>query len=144
MTKRLIIIAVVVALLWLQGCSGESNVSGWVWSDDGVGVRVGTKVSENNEAGLSMLHRSGDNEPRVVGLYGVHHFPEPVKFRNPLIVDFLPETLEGTAYLGGRLDVDLEMGETSMEPIAGIIFEDTLFFETSLDRPVLFGLRIKF
>lgn len=136
------IVLVVVLLLCLSSCT---STSAWIWGDDGaVGARVGTNVTENNEAGLSMLWWPEDVDPEVMGLYAIHHFPVPVEFRNPLIVDFLPEILEGRAYLGGKLDVDFGTDETTVGPIAGVIFENTLFFETSLDKPVLFGLRFKF
>lgn len=151
--KKLCVLVVLLLclLLCLPGCSGNT----WVWDDDGaVGARLGTNVTENNEAGLSMLWRPDDSGPRVMGLYGVHHFPEPVEFRNPLILDFMPETLEGKPYIGGKFDVNFDTNETLIGPVAGIIFEDVLFLEyqfqsfgpgtTSASSKVLFGLRFEF
>lgn len=139
--KNLIVLVVVALLFCLTGCSGNT----WVWGDNGaVGARIGTKVTENNEAGLSVLWWPDDSEPEELGLYAVHHFPGTVEFRNPLIVDFLPEILEGRPYLGGKLDVNFDTDETFVGPIAGVIFENTIFIETSLDKPLLFGLRFEF
>lgn len=144
-----LIVVVVLLLCLLAGCEGNNSadnpVKTWYWGDNGaVGARIGTKITENNEAGISMLWWPSDSEPKVLGLYGVHHFPDIVEFRNPLIVDFLPETLKGKAYLGGKLDINCITDETTVGPVAGVIFENTLFFETSVDKPILFGLRFEF
>lgn len=125
-----------------SGCNSEMNA--WAWEeDDSLGVRIGGFLSENNEAGGSMNWQDEDSGPRVLGLYALHHFPEKVEFRNPLILDFLPETLFGTAYLGGKLDVNLDTNNTSLTPVAGVIFADTLFIEQSLDGNSMFGLRAR-
>jgi len=148
--KNVIVVVAVVLLLCLAGCE-----SAWVWGDnEAVGARIGTYVTENNEAGLSMLWWPDDNEPRVLGLYGVHHFPGLVEFRNPLIVDFLPETIEGRTYLGAKLDVNFDTEDTSIDPVAGIVFEDIIFLEyqfqsfsqdsSSMSSKILFGLRMDF
>ena len=150
-----VVVMSVLLLCLLAGCSEDNSMSAWAWGDSGaIGARVGTKVTENNEAGLSMVWWPDDSEPRVLGLYGVHHFPDPVEFRNPLMLDFLPETLEARAYIGGKLDVNLDTDDTSIGPVAGVIFEDILFIEyrfqsfsqntNSVSSEVLLGLRIEF
>jgi len=154
MKKLMQIVLVVVLLLCLPGCISNST-SAWAWGDEGaIGARVGTKVTENNEAGLSMLCWPDDDEPRVLGLYGVHHFAEPVEFRNPLMLEFLPETLEAKTYIGGKLDVNLDTDSSSVGPIAGVIFEDIIFLEyqfqsfdqgsSSVSSKILFGVRAEF
>ena len=150
-------VIVVLALLFglFAGCSENNSAKIWTWGDSrAVGARIGTNITENNEAGLSMLWWPSDSEPRVLGLYGVHHFPEPIVFRNPLILDFLPKELKAKSYLGGKLDVTFDTDDVSIDPVAGIVFEDIFFLEyqlqsfsqdsSSMISKILFGLRMEF
>ena len=142
--KNVIVLVVVLLLCLVTGCA-ENNSAVWFWEDtEAVGARIGTKLTENNEAGLSMLWGPDESEPRILGLYAVNHLIDLVEFRNPIIVDFLPETLMGRPYLGGKLDINFDTDETTVGPIAGIIFEETFYIETSIDKPLMFGLRAKF
>jgi len=145
----------VVAVVLLLSLPVRGQVSTWAWGDDeAVGARVGRKITENNEAGLSMLWWPDDTEPRVLGLYGIHHLGNTVEIRNPLILDFLPETIEARPYVGAKVDLHLDNKKTSVGPVAGILFEDILFLEyqyqsfepntTSATSKIIFGLRINF
>lgn len=150
--KQLFLAVVIVLLLCLPV---QATISTWLWGDnEAVGARIGTEVTENNEAGLSMLWWPDDQEPRVLGFYGVHHSANAVKFRNPLILDFTPEMIEGRPYIGAKIDINVEDNESSVGPVAGVLFEDILFMEyqyqsfeqgsTSTSSKIIFGLRIKF
>ena len=140
---KMLILAVVVVLL----CAPvqASDIATWVWGeDDAINARIGTFLTENNEAGISFKWRDNDSEPRQIGLYVVHQFPDVVKFQPPIVTDFLPETINGTGYLGLKFDRDLDTHTNKTTPIGGIIFEDILFIEYSLDGDALLGIRIKF
>jgi len=145
----------ILLLVLLLSVPAQANISSWIWGDsEAVSARFGIPVTENNEAGLSFLWWPDDSEPKVLGLYGVHYFANSVPFRNPLILDFLPETFEGRPYIGAKLDVNFDTDDTAIGPVAGIIFEDVLFLEyqfqnfeqgsSSVDNKIVFGLRIKF
>ncbi len=149
----------VVLLVLLLSLPVQGSISTWIWGDDeAVGARIGTQITENNEAGLSMLVWPGDSdrdaELIALGLYGVYRFPQTAEFRNPLILDFLPETIEGRPYIGGKFDINLDTNKSSVAPVAGIVFQDILFLEyqfqsfspdsASVSSKVVFGLRIKF
>lgn len=127
----------------LAGCNEEMTMWGWD-EDDAIGARAGTFLTENNETGFSVKLRDGDSELQTLGIYAVHHFPDLVEFRNPLMVDFLPETLSGAAYFGGKIDHDVQVNTTETNLIAGVILEDTVFFETSQNGDSLVGLRCIF
>lgn len=147
--KNVIVLVILVLLLFLPGCTG------WLWEDEGVGVRLGTKITENNEIGLSATLWEEDCEPRVFGAYVIRHIPEPnVPFRNPLMLDFLPEVFQAKAYFGGKLDYNLDLNDTSLGPLAGIIIEDIFFVEyqyqsfeqgaSAVSNKILFGIRTEF
>lgn len=139
-------VAILMCLLAisLAGCN-SSQMTTWVWDDnDAIGVRAGTFLTENNEAGLSAKWRDEDSELQTLGLYAVHHFPDLVEFRNPLMVDFLPETFSGSAYFGGKIDHNMDMNTSEADLIAGVIVEDVVFFEYSQNGDSLVGLRFKF
>ncbi len=139
--RNVILAVVVVLFLCASGCVSTA----WVWDDnDAIGARVGGYLTENNEAGGSIKMRDEDSEIREVGIYAIHHFPDLVEFRNPFMVDFLPDTITGSAYLGGKIDYDLDTHNSKTDPIAGVIFEDTLFIEHSLDGNSFLGLRFKY
>jgi len=124
----------------LAGC----NMTMWAWDEDeAINVRAGMFLTENNEAGFSAKLRDGDSELQTLGIYAVHHFPDLVEFRNPFadIVSFLPETFSGAAYFGGRIDQNVDINTTESDLIAGVILEDTVFFETSQNGDSLVGLR---
>lgn len=152
MCKRLIFVVAVVLLLCLPV---RGSMSTWLWGDDeAVGARIGTKVTENNEAGLSMLWWPDEQEPEVLGFYGIHHSATSVEIRNPLMLEFAPETINGRPYIGAKMDIHLDNNKTSMGPVAGIMFEDILFLEyqyqsfsqgsVSPSSKIIFGLRIEF
>jgi hypothetical protein len=129
----------------LAGCYEEMTM--WGWDEDGaIGVRAGMFLTENNETGFSAKLRDGDSELQTLGIYAVHHFPDLVEFRNPFadIVSFLPPTLSGAAYFGGKIDHDVQVNTTETNLIAGVILEDTVFFETSQNGDSLVGLRCIF
>jgi len=126
---KYVITVVLLLCLLVSGCA-ENSVTAWAWGDsEGIGARVGTKVTANNEVGVSAVLWEEDCEPRVVGIYALRHFPDPVEFRNPLMLDFLPEILQAKAYLGGKLDHNLDLNETSVGPVAGLVLEENIFFE---------------
>ena len=138
-----LILAVVVLLL----CAPvqASDIATWVWgSDDAINARIGTFLTENNEVGGSFKWRDNDSEPRQIGIYVAHHFPDIVKFQPPIVTDFLPETINGTGYLGLKFIRDLDTHINKTTPIAGIVFEDILFLEYSLDGMTSLGIRIRF
>lgn len=147
--KNVIVLVVMVVLFCLSGCTG------WLWEDEGVGMRLGGRITENNEVGGSAILWEEDCEPRVFGAYVIRHIPEPnVPFRNPLMLDFLPEVFQAKAYFGGKLDYNLDLNETSLGPLAGIIIEDIFFVEyqyqsfeqgaSTVDNKILFGIRTEF
>jgi len=116
-------------------------------------VRVGVKDDSPIEVGLSALWLPDREEPEIWGIYALYHLPEIVNVPNPIVVDFLPEIITGTPYLGGKLDIDFDDEVTDISPVAGILLMDVLFIEYQfeyIDREsrqeskVLFGLRIKF
>lgn len=148
--KNLIVIVALLLCLMVFGCQDPNSVRAWIWSDEGVGARVGTNITENNEAGISATLWEEDCEPRVLGFYVLRHLQNTVEFRNPFILDFLPPTLEAHPYIGGKFDRNFDTGETVIGPIGGVIIEDAFFigyqpqsFEpgsTSVNNKVLFGL----
>ena len=154
--KRLIVLVVVTLLLCVP--VQAKSLRAWIWGDEGVvGARLGQLVTENNEVGLSISVWPGDSNRGVdvesVGIYGMRHFA-PIEMRNPLMLDFLPETIEGRPYFGGKFDLNCKGGGNPVMVIAGIIFEDILFLEyhfpsfsfdsTSMSSKILIGIRIKF
>jgi len=149
--KKLVVSLLVVLCLCLPA---QANIYSWIWGDsDAVGARLGTDLAENIEVGVSALWFPDQEAPEIWGMYGIYHLPEIVQFPNPIILEFLPETIKGKPYFGGKLDIDFEIDKARVSIIAGIVFEDILFIEynfESIDRSsyndskILFGLRIRF
>lgn len=149
--KRLLTAVALVLFLCLPV---QAGIYSWIWADsDAIGVRVGTDVAENVEVGLSTLWLPDQEKPEFWGVYAIYHLPECVKFSNPIVLDFLPETIRGCPYFGGKVDMDFNLNRSKISPIAGIVFADVIFVEyqfESIDRTaineskIIFGLRIKF
>ena len=137
MKKLIELVAVVLMFLAVQGCTNTA-VSLWDERDDGIGGRVGY-VMENTEAGVSIMHWPNSKNAEVFGVYGLYKFPDMVEIPNPINVEFLPKTLMGTPYLGGKVDSD--GGETIL--IAGVEISNTIFMEYQ-ENYVLVGLKHKF
>ena len=147
--KKLILLIVLFLCLPVR-----ADTTSWLWADDdALGVRVGVKDDSPIEVGLSALWLPDREEPEIWGIYALYHLPEIVNVPNPIVVDFLPEIITGTPYLGGKLDIDFDDEVTDISPVAGIVLMDVLFIEyqfEAIDREskqeskVLFGLRIKF
>lgn len=149
--KKLVMTALVVLCLCLPV---QADIYSWIWGDDdAIGARIGTDISESIEIGASALWFPDQESPRIWGMYGIYHLPEIVQFPNPIILDFLPDTIGGRPYFGGKLDIDFDIDKARVSLIAGIVFEDILFIEYNFesidsnaynDSKILFGLRIRF
>lgn len=143
-----------VALILLTlSLPAQAKISNWLWGDsDALGVRVGIDLGENIEVGVSSLWLPDRERPVSWGIYGLFHLPE-IEVPNPIVMDFLPETISGRPYFGAKIDFDFVVDQSMTSPVAGIVFNDLLFFEyqfSSIDRTsigeskILFGLRILF
>lgn len=151
MIKKRIVLVVLVLLLCVPA---QADIYSWVFGDsDAIGIRIGTDVSENVEVGLSALWWPDIEKPEIWGVYGIYHLPEIVQFPNPIALDFLPETIGGRPYFGGKVDIDSELDQGGFSFISGIVFNDILFLEyqmEAIDRnsynesKIIFGLRISF
>lgn len=142
--KAVMVLMCLLLIIFVSGCN-SSPMTTWVWDEnDAIGVRAGTFLTENNEAGLSAKWQDEDSELQTLGIYAIHHFPDLVEFRNPLMVEFLPETFSGGAYFGGKIDHNVDMNTSESDLIAGVIIEDAVFFEYSQNGNSLVGLRLKF
>jgi len=116
-------------------------------------VRIGVQDELPIEVGLSALWLPDREEPEIWGLYALYHLPEIVNLPNPIVVDFLPETITATPYLGGKLDINFDYKAADISPVAGLMLNKVLFIEyqfESIDREsyqeskLIFGLRIEF
>ena len=132
--KTLISIAVLVLVLCLQGCSGNANdVTVWASGDEATSIRLGYFVEENTEIGISSTWwDSDDADPKVVGLYGLRYGPELIRLANPIVLDWLPETISGCPYIGAKLDRNLNLRTTSLSPVFGFCFNDIFVVEHQL------------
>lgn len=158
--QMLTLAALTLVLFLAVGCEEEQQANAWIFDagQDIIGFRLGVPVTENNEVGISTLLWTGNSQHDMdivaYGLYGLHHFPYETEFRNPLIADFLPETLTGRLYIGAKLDVNQYTNESAVAPVAGIVFEDILFLEYQFESfnedagatssQVVFGIHIPF
>jgi len=149
--KKFILIAVLTVLLFCIPVQAENLFSVWLWDDDdAMGVRAGYYVTETIEAGISASWLSGDGEPVTMGFFGLRHFPEIIKIPNPILIEFLPEEISGTPYVGGKIIFDLDSNQSNLSPVAGILFEDIFFMEYrykgfgGAGDGIFFGLRIPF
>lgn len=151
--KKLAIVLLLVLLICIP--ARAKSLSAWLWGDDeSLGARVGYKLTDSVEAGVSFVWWPNDESPRVFGAYGVYHFPELVSFNNPLMLDFLPDNISGRPYLGAKVDLNRTSNSTFVSPIAGIVFQEVLFIEYQFRAfgdqniegadNIIFGLRIKF
>ena len=151
MRKKILLTALILISLCLP--VQARTLSSWLWVDgDALGARVGTEVSENVEVGLSSLWLPDREKPVVWGVYGVFHLPK-LEVPNPIVAEFLPETISGSPYFGAKIDIDFNVDQSMTSPIAGVVFNDLLFLEyqfDSIDRvaigesKLIFGLRIEF
>lgn len=138
---KYVIAVVVSALLLVAGCA-DMTASLWDGRDNAIGARVGLEMGEadelKTEIGGSLLYWPDGENSEEFGAYGKVKFDE-IEITNPIPLDFLPEVIKGTPYLGGRVNSDFD-DETL---IAGIEIENTLFMEYQGDY-IFFGLFHKF
>ena len=165
MLKKWIFVAAV--LLIFAGTAGADGLRFWslgeqtlVEPDDGILLRLGYQSGEI-EAGIeSTFFPEVENDVSDIwGVYGVFHIAEILKVQNPIALEFLPETLEANAYMGGHITMDFGEDDPGSVRglIGGIIINDILVIEyqwndynDELDLPSLddqsiyLGLRIEF
>jgi len=91
--------------------------------------------------------------PVVYGIYAILHLPDILELPNPFTLDFLPETIIGHPYFGGKVDWDEKFERGGFSPVAGLIFADILFLEyqfESFDRiainesKIIAGIRFEY
>jgi len=134
--KKLIVrVVILLAVLLVAGCAGMT-ASLWDGRDGATGGRVGYDMNDS-EVGLSVLY-SGDAD-EIYGAYGMYKMPNAVEIPNPVAVEWLPEILMGTPYIGVTIEVD---GDNSAL-MAGVEIGNALFMEYQ-DNYVLIGLKRKF
>lgn len=133
-----LITSVVAVLLLVAGCN-DMTASLWNDREGAIGGRLGYAI-ESAEMGLSVLHWPDGDNSEVFGAYGMYKFSDMVEIPNPIPMDFLPEMLKGTPYIGGK--VDGEGGSSLL--IAGIEIENALYMEFHQDNYVYVGLKHQF
>ena len=150
---RNVMLAVVMVLCFCL--PAQADIYSWVFGDsDAMGVRVGFDVVDPNiEVGISGLWLPDVEKPVAYGIYALYHLPEILELPNPISLDFLPETISGHPYFGGKFDFDDKFEESMLSPIAGFILADILFIEyqfESFDRTqigenkLMMGVRVEF
>lgn len=139
----------------------KADLTTWIFGEgDAVTARVGMTLDPNNvEIGIASTWHPTSEAPQIYTVYGLYMFDQVVPFRQPLPVDFLPETLEAQPYIIGTVGIDLEnedrRGLASLG--AGVIVQQVLVIEYSFQavsdyleesmadtHKVSFGLRWQF
>lgn len=120
----------------LAGCGQNSF---WAYGDDdALGVRVGTKMAENVEVGVSsMWWPDDDGDTQLYGAYALLHIPG--------------ETV--STYIGAQTPLNNAYYD-QIAPVAGIIFDEIFFIEyqyknweskeSQEEDKIVFGVKIPF
>ncbi len=143
--KKLII---VLAMLLFCTQAYAADFAVWVWGDEATSVRLGYLIDPNTEVGMSASWWNDETEPQVIGLFGIRYLPEVLQIPNPIVLDWLPETLKGRPYLGARIERSLRVDTTIFSPLAGIDI-DPFFIEHRFNTfgsmsTTVIGVRFKF
>jgi len=127
--KKFILVTMLTVLLLCVPVQAQ-KFSTWLWNDDdATGARIGYFTTDTIEVGVSASWLSGDGEPVTMGFFGLYHLEEVIKIPNPILLEFLPEEISGTPYVGARIDFDLDTNQSTFSPVTGIMFEKVFFFE---------------
>jgi hypothetical protein len=125
-----------LALVLLVAIPVKAELTTWVFGEsDALTARVGFTLDDPNniEIGLSSTwHPSANPDiPQIYSVYGIYLFDGKVPFRQPLPVDFLPETLEAQPYIGAAVTVDLESEDnrTLTSFLAGVRLQEIIIIE---------------
>ena len=159
-------VMMLIVVLLVAGTTQANDLSVWLLGeDDLVGARIGYMVDDNVEVGVLSQWYPQDEAPNILGAFGVYHFDEPVEIKNPIPLEWLPETFLAKPYIGAQVSIDFRklIGETDgmrrsmVGPIAGIVVQEVLVIEYSysafgdgLDKvlddnhQISIGLRIPF
>lgn len=145
-----VILTVVLAVLLLCVPVKAQDLTTWLWNDEeATGARIGY-CWDNIEAGVSAMWLTDENNPKTMGVFAVRRFLDLIKLPNPVTLDFLPEEILGTPYIGARIDFDLDTNQSDLSPITGVLFEEIFFVEnrwsdfSGAPKGLYFGLRLLF
>lgn len=139
-----VITVIILAILLVAGCA-DMTASLWDERDNAIGGRFGYVFTDDPnategqmETGLEIVYWPDGKSTEIFGAYGMYKFGE-VETPNPLPMEFLPETLKGIPYIGGKVDTD---GNNTML-FGGMEINNTIFMEYRGDF-ILIGLKRKF
>lgn len=119
-----------IVLILLAGVASAKNLSAWLLGDgDSLMARVGYNTTVNTEVGLESCWFKLDDSPQVWGAYGLYKFTDIIQIPNPLPLEWLPKTLNGTPYIGMQVGLNLNSKGTFVGPVAGITIQDILVIE---------------
>ena len=161
----------VIALLLILACTSmvsASDLAFWAIGEqtlvepaDGLMLRLGYEMDQT-EVGIQTLFvpSAEPDVPDVFGIYSVFHLPDPIEVPNPIPLDWLPEKLTASIYLGGQISVDFANNDDGAFKglIAGMLINNNLVIEYQYNRfgdqlaymidpdshQLYFGLRIPF
>ena len=155
--KNLITLLIILLVAGLA----QADMTAWVMGENNtITARVGMTLDPNNiEIGAQTTWYPDDDTPQIYGVYGIFVFDQSVSFRQPIPVEWLPETLEAKPYIGGLVTVDVRQDDrrTLYGPVAGVIIKEIMVIEYAYhyvddqlqdymkdESRVSFGLRFKF
>ena len=157
--KKLFILTVILACCQIASAEGLTT---WIFGGAGDGptnevfARVGYEKG-SLEIGGTVCFWPNYSPPTVYGVYAIGKLDNLVQIPNPLPIEWLPETIGATPYLGGQVSVDFEDRGSMIGPVAGVILQEVLTIEYQYrnygqslgdimadEHRVLFGLRYAF
>lgn len=130
---RTLILIVALALALCAGCAEEQKgkVSLWgTYETDAVGARVGYAVNGNEVGVYGAWRPASEDPPNIAGVYALHEFAT-IDVNNPIPLEWLPDKLTATPYLGGYVTVDFaDEGRKAMGgPMVGLKVFNAVAFE---------------
>jgi len=122
-------------LLALCGCQEEQAGKMTLWGTyeiDTVGARVGYAAPNGIETGVYGGWRTASEDPpNIFGVYTLYQFGT-IDVNNPIPIEWLPEKLSATPYLGGDITIDLSDEENRIArggPLVGLKLLDAIALE---------------
>jgi hypothetical protein len=132
--KKLVTLVMALLIGLAMAMPAQADVSVWGLGKSGlVGARVGYVFGPNDaiEVGGQSYWFTDDAAPQVFGAYGMYLFRDLVSVPRILPLEFLPETMTASPYLGMQISIGCgdEESRDFIGPVAGVLAWEFLAFE---------------
>ena len=127
------IVGMVVVLLLAFVMPASAEIAAWGLggpaASEVLAARLGYVRDNIEVGGTAYWYEKPEAPPQVYGCYGIYHFPDLIDVNTPIGLDFLPERLNASAYIGTQITIGDDEHRGFVGLVAGTVIQKVIVIE---------------